>query len=117
MNHAKKIIMSFVIGSALMLGSLALPQTVTSYDELRNMHFGLPFWFIKQDVTAIDRTLPAQVYFSSIRENPSDFRLAGLLGSWIVLCVLVFVFIEIFVAIKKRGGSMATPQREPKSQN
>lgn len=75
----------------LLLLSLALPQQITTKEELTNVHFGLPFWFIEQDITAVTYTLPAPVWIGFPQENPTTVDWERFAASWAVLALVLGV--------------------------
>jgi hypothetical protein len=100
MDPTKKLLIGALSGLILTFCSLAIPKVAISSTDLKEIHFGRPFWFVQQNITAIDRPLPRQVYIQSPWENPTDLRLIGFFGSWILLSLIIVCSLEIILKIK-----------------
>jgi len=85
----KTIVGPALIGGVLLLLSLALPQQVTTKEELSAVRFGLPLWFIEQDTTAVNRAVPTPVWIGVPQGNPTTIDWERLVASWVILAVVV----------------------------
>lgn len=95
-----KILIGFITGLILTLGSLTLPHRVASHEQLRRMQFGFPFWSVQQDVTLVDRFIPDFIFIQSPWENPTDLRPIAFLSSWIFFVILSLLLLEVVKGIK-----------------
>lgn len=107
MNRNNKIIFGIIIGTALSLATLALPQTIQTQSHLEKIQFGFPFWFIEQNQSAVDRDFPIVLTISSPWENPTDIHWVGFLGSSLTYGIILFII--KYIAITNMKQRKQTP--------
>lgn len=88
-----------LIAFIILSGTLLIPKTVHTKDDMKMMEFGYPVAFITQDLTRYDPPFPWSYTFRSVLEN--SFTISWIRFSLSYLSVFIttelfFVLIESF---------------------
>lgn len=103
-NVKKQVVLS-MLAITLILGTLFIPVSVSSYDELESVSLGYPLAFISQDFSRYDpEVYPQSFNFGSPWEDPFRIMWEGLFLSYLIVVSFLNVIL-IFLVSLKRGRS------------
>ncbi len=77
-------------GLSLMLSTLLQSTTAHRYTDLKSMGFGLPFPWLRQDLTGVDQRLPFRPHPRLPQEFPTTISWASLAVDFLA-CALLLV--------------------------
>lgn len=107
----KNVIIAFialVVSMVILMGTLFIPRTVYSKEDMQIMQFGYPFPFITQDLSRLDPpTFPRQYRFGGPWEYPFEVSWKVFSLSYATILGIIFlILIEGYTEngmINKRG--------------
>jgi hypothetical protein len=104
-----KNLLATIAAVAIMLLQLLLPITLQSRGEMRSVGKGFPVNFVRQDITAIDFTVPHLYRFSSPWENPTELLWFGLIIDFTTFyfCALFLLYLLGWRGREGNGGGTA----------
>lgn len=76
-------------------------DTVTNYNELKNVSFGFPFPFLVQDQSGYTPPYPSERSFLSPQENPTSIKIGGLIASFLTVNGLIYL-IRYLLELRKQ---------------
>lgn len=94
------MLVSFALGCASVLTSLAVPVEVDAPDELRRLEFGMPLAFVSQDQSRYDppiASFPRNCRLTSPLETPTSVQWPRLGASVLIVTSVLFLVLRVLL--------------------
>ena len=87
----RKLLFSVVLGIVAIIGTLFIPQTISTKAEQAHVYLGFPVAYVIQNQTRYDPPYPWRTQFRSIWEDPTEIIWVNLLLETIIAGIVVVV--------------------------
>lgn len=102
MKIIKILLLIIFIGLFFTTISLAVPKKINNAHYITDVRFGFPVVFVKQDLSAVEKTYPFIAYIASPWENPTKITWSSFLLNFLIYSIISAI-VALFATKNKSG--------------